>query len=419
MAKRMQPQHRAKSHWTTTTLLVFFYLVALSVAGVGNSTGLMNLLHWPLLVAVPVVFVFELFAVVLTKLADERRMLGENAWAPRILAGGVAAFVIILQWLGHQDGPAVFRYLYCGSSALAFAVYLIHSGNRRRDRQYEESGEWPSPDPRYGLWQWWTDRSLTLEARALFRSTWIADRKADGGRRRMTAEESLAMARTARRTRARHKALIELVTTDMAEAYGKPIADVIKTGVPTDEAAEYLLEQMDWRAQMAVYAKRADPARLDAALARAERNQRARDQADDRATGRPEPRDIPRSQSPRGSRQSARPSRATERSSTARDGWWTTARDGWYRAVYAARLDDRGEEAGGVELATGLGGLDPGNARNARDRHLRVRYADEYLRGERGPRDGTKLPDGVQRAITARSARNVTGELRQIGDRAP
>lgn len=430
MPARPAPRHAAPS-FATSALRVFFYLVMLAVAGVGQATGLINLLNWPTLLAVPVVGVFELFAVVILHEADERRRIGERASGLLILAFCVAGFVLTLQALGHWDRP-VFAFMFCGASGSAFAYYVIRMENRRRDRQYAESGEDPVADPRFGWRRWRTDPGLCREARHIFRTTKHPDRKSPLGWRRLTAEECLERARLARLTRERQAHLLRLAKTEMAAVYGDALTDLMMTTIDPDEAARHLADLIDVRAQMAVFARRADPALLDNAMARDQRERHRervetaqRDRSDERSPDRPSARGE-RSVSARSERSSerpaARPSARTERSpdrsvsaradrSVSGDGWWTTARDAWYRDDFAPELATQGKLIGGERLAAGLG-LSGSAARRERTR-LIERFADEVVSGALTPH--APLPDEVAQAITARSAEHApTGELERL-----
>lgn len=417
---RPAPRHAAPSP-AMSALRIFFYLVMLGVAGVGQATGLMHLLHWPLPVAVPAVFVLELFAVVIFHEAMERRQLGERALALLILSGSVALMMLALQWLGHQGQQLAFAVMFCGASLSAFVYLAIRMENKRRDIARAASGEDPVADPKFDRYLWKTDPDLCREARMIFRSTKVPDPKSPTKFRRLRDDEALDRAREARAERERRAALLRLAREEMTPVYGAAQVEMALLTAKPGEATAFLAEAVDWRALMTVFARRLDPALLDTAMAKGERERHR-----ERVAAARDERDPDRVTTPRATRSTPTRSRATSTRSAgtrsrgtgdaARDAWWNPARDEFY-AVYADRLDQRGEEIGGEELAAGLGIADPGNARTARGKYLRTRYADDVARRARGPRDRVVLPAGVQSLVAERVARGMTGELRTIGER--
>lgn len=151
----------------------------------------------------------------------------------------------------------------------------------------------------------------------------------------------------------------------------------------------------------------------------AERARKDADRAANRASRANGPRDEARARADKNARAGRARAVSSGARASARADWWTPAREDFYARTYAARLDAEGVEVDNPELAAGLGGIDQGNARNARIKYLRARYADEYARGARAPEPGVVLPRALQTLVTAREMSGVTDELRAIGgDRA-
>lgn len=422
------PKHARKGGRRLAYLL---YVAVLLIAGYGQATGLIALFHWPLLFAIPAVFVLELFAVVFAHEAEHRRSLGEGGYAPLALAVSFAVFAVNLNWFGHVDQDRRLAVFFAGLSAAGFVAYLILSGARRRDA-LRAAGKMAQPTPVYGLGQWITDPKITNRAKAI----------AMGNPRLNDRAKSLAVAREEQRTADRHKAIYGVVRADMDEAFGPKVAELVATVADPERLAAEIEKAVDWQGVASKFAARVDPTRLAAAIDRVDAR-RARDRAaqtapDGAHTAPRAPRTkrtdsaphrtrtartVRTPNAPEGAppeRTGARPDtapRGTEvrTARTAPDGWWTRERERFYTDIYAPRLDATGVEVGGAELTAGLGMTAPGAARTARTERLRVRYADDVVRGARAPHGA--LPDEVAGLIAAkRTARMDTGEIERITD---
>jgi hypothetical protein len=141
-----------------------FYVVVLGVALDGQVTGAVERLHLPPLVALGAVGALELGGVVVLANADVRRRLGERAVASRILSAGIAAFAVAFNWLAHADH--LLGGFFAGMSALGYLVWLMATGNKRRDR-LRAIGDLPPTSPAYPAGQWLRHPWLTRRARNL------------------------------------------------------------------------------------------------------------------------------------------------------------------------------------------------------------------------------------------------------------
>jgi hypothetical protein len=149
---------------TARTLLRCFYVVVLLVALAGQTIAAVTWLHWPLVAALVAVAAVELGGVALSAHADARRQLGERAVPARLLSAAVAAGAVAVNWFGHGDPLAA--GFFAGMSALGYAVWLVDSAARRRDR-LRAARMLPPAAPAYPLWSWITHPLLTARARSL------------------------------------------------------------------------------------------------------------------------------------------------------------------------------------------------------------------------------------------------------------
>ena len=142
-----------------------FYCGVLLTAEIGSSLAAVHWLGWPLIFAVPVILLGELAGVYLLQIADQRRRLGEQAYAARLLSAVVAGGMVALNWFGHPDN-LLQAGLFAGASALGYGVWVIRSGGRRRD-QLRADGRLGEAPPTYGLWRWIRRPFATAEARQI------------------------------------------------------------------------------------------------------------------------------------------------------------------------------------------------------------------------------------------------------------
>lgn len=255
----VNPRHKAKATWLPTLL----YVVVLLTAGYGQATGIVALLGLPLLFAIPIVAVMELFAVVFAHNAQERRKLGEAAWASWIFAAALAAFAVVINWGGHYRANVLLAGFFAGLSAAGFIAYLIISGGKRRDVLRAE-GKLAKQPPIYGPLQWLTQPRLTRRARAL------------AIERGLKLHPSLAAAAAEIEQARRRRAIYALVRQDMDEAFGPQVAELVATVADPDRLAAEIERQVDWERIAAALAARVDPEQFSVAVARADRDRRRR-----------------------------------------------------------------------------------------------------------------------------------------------
>lgn len=263
----VEPKHRAKATWLPTLL----YVVVLLTAGYGQATGIVALLDLPLLFAVPIVAVMELFAVVFAHNAQERRKLGEGAWASWIFAAALAGFAVVINWGGHYRTNVLLAGFFAGLSAAGFIAYLIISGGRRRDALRAE-GKLANQPPIYGPVQWITQPSLTRRARTL------------AVEKGLKLHPSLKAARTELEAGKRRRAIYNLVRRDMDDAFGSQVAELVATVADPDRLAAEVERQVDWQRIAGALAARVDPEQFAVAVARADRDRRRRRLRDDPTT---------------------------------------------------------------------------------------------------------------------------------------
>jgi len=155
------PNNERAAWWATNV----FYLVVVTVAGYGNVTA--DWLPWGWAAKTPAVFCLELGGVALAVNADHRRRLGESAYAWRITSAAVAMVAAGINWFGHTHEP-ILAVFFTSFSVVGYGVYLIRSGDARRDH-LRAIGKLPPTAPAYGIMQWLCNPQVTYRARFLAR----------------------------------------------------------------------------------------------------------------------------------------------------------------------------------------------------------------------------------------------------------
>jgi hypothetical protein len=147
-------------------LINAFYLVVLITALAGASDAAVGWLNWPLAVVVVLTGSIELGGVALSAFADDRRQLGEPAYAARALSAAVAVGAVAVNWFGHVTHHLGQAALFSGMSALGYLVYLLVSAARRRDR-LRAANKMVGTPPVYDPAQWIQHPWVTRRARLL------------------------------------------------------------------------------------------------------------------------------------------------------------------------------------------------------------------------------------------------------------
>lgn len=225
-----------------------FYGVVAAVALAGQTGAATSWLHWPVAVALPAVAALELGGITLSAQADHRRRLGERALAARLLAGAVATFAVVFNWVGHGDHLQ--GGFFAGMSALGYLVWLIQAGNRRRD-QLRASGMLPPVPPAYPVWQWLRHPLITSRARHLA----LVDTS-------LSLYASLAQARAELRAERRERAIARLLRRHLAEGKDRVAAEIAITTYDLDRIAARLRDGADYDRLTELVADRLDPDRL-------------------------------------------------------------------------------------------------------------------------------------------------------------
>ncbi|MFG2064028.1 hypothetical protein ACGFIK_21710 [Micromonospora sp. NPDC048871] len=209
-----------------------FYVLVLLVALVGQVTGSVHTLDIPPLIAIPAVAALELGGVVVMANADVRRRLGEHALASRLLSAVIAAAAVTFNWIAHPDH--LVGGFYAAMSALGYLVWLMHTGNQRRDR-LRATGNLPPTPPAYELiGHWIRHPSITIRARSLA--------KADG----LDLYDSLQAARTAITREHRHQAIATVLRRKIRKAVDPATADIAIHLYDLDEIAQRLTASADY-----------------------------------------------------------------------------------------------------------------------------------------------------------------------------
>ncbi|WP_020522396.1 hypothetical protein [Catelliglobosispora koreensis] len=217
-------------------------------------------------IAVPGIALLELGGVALAARADFRRRLGENAYAARILSGAVAVFAVVFNWYGHADNlyaAGVFSFM----SALGYLVWLINSGDRRRD-QLRAEGKLTATPPVYGIAQWAKHPFLTRRARALA--------SADPS---LGVHGSLEAAADADRLERRQTAIAKALKDSLAKSVDPATAAIAVATFDLDQIAARLAAEADYDGLTALIGAKMTPVLLtasaDAAAVKTEARKRA------------------------------------------------------------------------------------------------------------------------------------------------
>jgi AraC-like DNA-binding protein len=150
------------------------------------------------LVVAPAVAVIEVGGVAMAARGDLRRQLGETALGYRLLSAAVALFAVLFNWFGHQDNIWL-AFFFAGFSALAYGVWLLQSGDRRRDA-LRDTDKLAGTAPVYGIVQWLRAPAITRRAKAIALESGVG------------LYESLRLAQDERRRELRRKAISHAVS---------------------------------------------------------------------------------------------------------------------------------------------------------------------------------------------------------------
>ncbi|MEU5554460.1 hypothetical protein ABZ738_32295 [Micromonospora sp. NPDC047793] len=239
-----------------------FYVLVLLVALVGQVTGAVQTLGVPVLVAVPAVAALELGGVVVMANADVRRRLGEQAIASRLLSAAIAAGAVAFNWAAHPDH--LVGGFFSGMSALGYLVWLMHTGNQRRDRLRLTGGLPPTP-PAYEVFGHWIRHPvITSRARSIA--------KADS----LDLYESLKAAHAATARQRRDAAIAKVLHRKIKTAVDPTTADIAVRVYDLDEIAARLAAAADYNGLTMLLAADLAPERIITAHSSGRRRRRFR-----------------------------------------------------------------------------------------------------------------------------------------------
>jgi hypothetical protein len=235
---------------TADVLGSLFYVTVAAIALAGQVAAASSWLHWRWVFAVPAVGALELGGIALAARADFRRRLGESAVAARVLSAAVAVFAVVFNWVGHGDRLA--GGFFAGMSALGYSVWLINSGDRRRD-QLRAAGKLGATPPVYGLVRWVRQPWLTRRARSLA----VADPS-------LGLHGSLSAAVEQVRVERRRAAIAKALARKLSKGLDPVSAEIAIHTYDLDRIAAGLAEGADYAGLTALLAADLTPARLTA-----------------------------------------------------------------------------------------------------------------------------------------------------------
>lgn len=231
------------------------YLLALITAGIGQATGLMTKLHLVLLFAIVPVVATEALAVAFAAVAAYRRKLGENAYLSFSLAVTFSGFAVWVNWYGHHDTQPFLAYFFAMFSAAGFVVFVIETAFARRDNLWLQN-KIDDPPPVYGV------RLELTQPRLVARAKELAVKYPGLGR-----GGSLEAARVSIAADERRKAMQRIIKADLARVLGADNANLMTSVIDPDQLADEIQAQAQLGDLAAIYARRIDPAQIEAAHA--------------------------------------------------------------------------------------------------------------------------------------------------------
>jgi len=235
----------------TTKLRNAFYVLVLLAALVGQATGAVEVLGIPAWLAVCCVAVLEFGGMVLMRMAEIRRRLGETAVVPMILAFAVGAFAVTFNWVAHEDRKAGAFFAFM--SGLGFCVWVLSTEHRRRDR-LRANGQMSELPPQYELVTHWLRRPmLTLRARSMAK----ADPKLGMVRSLVAADQAM------RRDR-RLKGIARVLRRKIRKAVDPVTADIAINAYDLDRVADDLAARADYTGLSDLVAADLVPSRIAA-----------------------------------------------------------------------------------------------------------------------------------------------------------
>lgn len=240
--------HPPVSGRTANRLAAAFYVAVAAIALAGQTSAAVHWLGWPLYAALTAVGVLELSAIALAARADYRRRLGETALAARVLSAAVAAFMTGINYVGHVAiGQPIPAALFGVATALGYLVWLINSGDRRRD-QLRAEGKLRATTPDYGVWQWVRHPQVTRRARDL------ALRDPTLG-----VHGSLDLAREQMSTEKRNAAVAKILHRTVTATVDQATAELAVHVYDLDEIARHVAAKVDYERMTDLIAARLSP----------------------------------------------------------------------------------------------------------------------------------------------------------------
>jgi hypothetical protein len=222
-----------KSVKNTATLRNWFYVAVLLVAFGGQVSGVHEALHVPLVLAVPVVAVLELGGMVILRIAENRRRLGESAVLVMALACAVGAFAVSFNWLAHSNHLAGFLFAFM--SGLGFLVWVMSTEHRRRDR-LRALGLMADLPPKYEFVTHWLRHPwVTLRARSIA--------KMSPG---LGMVKSLGLAHEAMRRDRRLRGIQRVIKRKIRKAVDPITADIAINAIDPDRVAAEIMRRADY-----------------------------------------------------------------------------------------------------------------------------------------------------------------------------
>jgi hypothetical protein len=268
-----EPTNHAKADGRIANWFGFgFYAWVSSLALVGSVIASGNWLHWDALFRIPICVALELGSIALAARADYRRIKGEKAYGYLALSALFAAVAIAVNLFGHEY--VIAGVVFAGLSGSAYVIWLLNSGDRRRDAA-RLRGDMDEITPSYGILRRLRHPILTTEAKALAQADATLGLHGSIALARQNRQDARAAALQHRRDEQADVAIEAWLRTYYTTRLGEETAALLVVTLPLRAMARYIRENADAQALAQLVLDQLDVDRVATIVAVADRASRS------------------------------------------------------------------------------------------------------------------------------------------------